>query len=179
MQDKRTFKELSLDIGEIDELYRYAMFLTSNGRAGEGLVIETYDRVLQVMRWFRGVCDQKVCLYVILRNLWLDQLARSRSGTHLFGSKSEIEIDNDTDTSSRVPCDPNLEQLTPDIVRAALLKLSPESQELIFLRETGDLSYQQIAKVLDCDRETVISGLGRARANLRTLLSSMIGCQLT
>ncbi|WP_342667489.1 sigma factor-like helix-turn-helix DNA-binding protein [Edaphobacter aggregans] len=42
-------------------------------------------------------------------------------------------------------------------------------REIISLREYEELSYQQIASVLDCPIGTVMSGLGRARAKLRTL----------
>jgi RNA polymerase sigma-70 factor (ECF subfamily) len=56
-------------------------------------------------------------------------------------------------------------------VRTAIQELSVESREIILLREYEDLSYQEIAGVLDCPVGTVMSRLGRARAKLRALLS--------
>ncbi|SRR5713226_3545481 len=56
-------------------------------------------------------------------------------------------------------------------VRAAIQELPVEFREIILLREYEELSYQEIASVLDCPVGTVMSRLGRARAKLRALLS--------
>jgi RNA polymerase sigma-70 factor (ECF subfamily) len=56
-------------------------------------------------------------------------------------------------------------------VRAAIQKLPVDFREIILLREYEELSYQQIASVLDCPVGTVMSRLGRARAKLRALLT--------
>jgi RNA polymerase sigma-70 factor, ECF subfamily len=46
-----------------------------------------------------------------------------------------------------------------------------EFREVILLREFEELSYQEIATLLDCPPGTVMSRLARARAKLRVLLS--------
>ncbi len=57
-------------------------------------------------------------------------------------------------------------------VRVALHQLSEEYREIIVLREYADLSYQQIATMLNCPLGTVMSRLARARSKLGTLLSA-------
>jgi RNA polymerase sigma-70 factor (ECF subfamily) len=59
-------------------------------------------------------------------------------------------------------------------VRAAIQELPLESREIILLREYEDLSYQEIAGVLDCPVGPVMSRLGRARAKLRASLSETL-----
>jgi RNA polymerase sigma-70 factor, ECF subfamily len=59
-------------------------------------------------------------------------------------------------------------------VRAAIQELPADFREIILLREYEDLSYQEIASVLDCPIGTVMSRLGRARAKLRPLLSARL-----
>ena len=59
-------------------------------------------------------------------------------------------------------------------VRAAIQELPVEFREIILLREYEDLSYLEIASLLDCPVGTVMSRLGRARAKLRTLLSETL-----
>jgi hypothetical protein len=46
-----------------------------------------------------------------------------------------------------------------------------EFREIIILREYEELSYQEIAVMLDCPAGTVMSRLARARSKLRVLLS--------
>ncbi|HEX4165451.1 MAG TPA: sigma-70 family RNA polymerase sigma factor [Bryobacteraceae bacterium] len=47
----------------------------------------------------------------------------------------------------------------------------PEAyREVIVLREFEELSYEQIAQVLDCPSGTVMSRLSRARERLREIL---------
>jgi RNA polymerase sigma-70 factor (ECF subfamily) len=55
-------------------------------------------------------------------------------------------------------------------VRTAIQKLPIQFREIIVLREYEELSYQEIANILDCSVGTVMSRLVRARAKLRKLL---------
>jgi RNA polymerase sigma-70 factor (ECF subfamily) len=63
-------------------------------------------------------------------------------------------------------------KLEAEQVRAAIQELPLDFREIILLREYEELSYQEIASVLDCPVGTVMSRLGRARAKLRTLLAT-------
>jgi RNA polymerase sigma-70 factor, ECF subfamily len=55
-------------------------------------------------------------------------------------------------------------------VRAVIQELPLQFREIIVLREYEELSYREIASVLNCPVETVMSRLTRARKTLRTLL---------
>jgi RNA polymerase sigma-70 factor (ECF subfamily) len=55
-------------------------------------------------------------------------------------------------------------------VRAALASLEPEVREIVMLREYEQLSYQEIAGLLDVPLNTVRSRLFRARMDLRRAL---------
>jgi RNA polymerase sigma-70 factor (ECF subfamily) len=59
-------------------------------------------------------------------------------------------------------------------VRDAISQLPIEFGEIILLRQYEDLSYQEIAEVLDCPLGTVMSRLGRARSRLRTILGQKL-----
>jgi hypothetical protein len=60
-----------------------------------------------------------------------------------------------------------------ELVREAIRQLPDDAREIILLREYEDLSYQEIADLLDCPLGTVMSRLGRARSRLRILISQM------
>jgi RNA polymerase sigma-70 factor (ECF subfamily) len=55
-------------------------------------------------------------------------------------------------------------------VRTAIEKLPAPYREVIVLREFEELSYEEIAEVLDCPPGTVMSRLSRARDKLKDVL---------
>jgi len=57
-------------------------------------------------------------------------------------------------------------------VREAIQQLPADFREVILLREFEELSYQEIATILDCPAGTVMSRLARARNKLRKSLST-------
>lgn len=58
------------------------------------------------------------------------------------------------------------------LVRQALERLSLAYREVIVLREFEDLSYKQIAGIVDIPIGTVMSRLGRGRKMLATMLTA-------
>lgn len=63
------------------------------------------------------------------------------------------------------------------LVRDALSKLDDEQRSIIVMRDVEDLSYEEIADVLEVPRGTVKSKLHRARAELAKVLSRKISKQ--
>ena len=161
-------------IEHIDGLYGYAMMLTRNRARAEDLTQDTYVRALEAASRLRENSNVKGWLFTIMRNLWLNELRKHRSTPPL------VEIDNDPHTAESIPGgSPNsYEILTStqdaDMVRHAIEQLPSDAREIIVLREYEDLSYQQIAEILDCPPGTVMSRLARARAKLRALLSMQL-----
>jgi RNA polymerase sigma-70 factor (ECF subfamily) len=88
--------------------------------------------------------------------------------------ESEDGIANSITEPSKNSHDLYVSKMEAERVRAAIQELPVESREIILLREYEDLSYQEIAGVLDCPVGTVMSRLGRARAKLRALLSETL-----
>jgi RNA polymerase sigma-70 factor (ECF subfamily) len=155
----------------MDTLYRYAMVLTRNPSEAEDLVQETYIRAIRAMRRLRAGSNIKSWLFVILRNIWLNQLREQRTTPKM------VEIDVDTITANVVvetSKDPHalyVSKLECEQVREAIQQLPVDFREVILLREYEELSYQEIASVLGCPIGTVMSRLARARSKLRPMLS--------
>jgi RNA polymerase sigma-70 factor (ECF subfamily) len=158
----------------LDELFRYAMVLTRNQTDAEDLVQETYVRGLKAIGSLRPDSNLKSWLFTILRNTWLNQLRQVRAAPRI------IELDTDEGTAdlavatSKDPHALYVEALERDLVREAILRLPLEFREIILLREYEELSYQEIANLLDCPAGTVMSRLARARSKLRALLSNVL-----
>lgn len=114
-------------------------------------------------------------LFRIVRNLALDLFRRrkvrqSESLDATFG-------DEDGENPRLDPADPDVD-LDRDLLQAqlrkrlfaALAKLTPTQREIVVLRDYQDLSYQEIAEMLDIPLGTVMSRLHGARQRLRLLV---------
>ena len=163
--------ETTLDLnGYLDGLYGYAVVLSRNSLEAEDLVQETCLRALRNMGQLRPDGNQKSWLFTILRNVWLNQVRQRRTAPDL------VELDSN-ENGAAVPADtaPDahevyVSKVEQEQVRKAIQQLPVEFREIIILREYEELSYQEIARVLDCPLGTVMSRLARARSRLRELL---------
>jgi RNA polymerase sigma-70 factor, ECF subfamily len=160
------------DLPYIDGLYGYAMAITRNPAEAEDLVQETYVRAIPAVGNLPADSNLKSWLFTILRNIWLNQLRRRRNAPGI------VEMDQDGGTAniagdvSKDPYTLYMTRMERERVREAIQQLPLEFREIIVLREYEELSYQEIAKLLDCPPGTVMSRLARARAKLRTLLTA-------
>jgi len=162
-----------VDLNEyLDGLYGYAMVLSRNTAEAEDLVQETCLRALRGMHGLRDGSSAKAWLFTILRNIWLNQLRQWRAAPAM------VELDSDENRAyepADATQDPHVDyvaRVEREQVRVAIQKLPVEYREIIILREYEELSYQQIAAVLDCPPGTVMSRLARARLKLRQLLTA-------
>jgi RNA polymerase sigma-70 factor (ECF subfamily) len=156
----------------LDGLYSYARALTRNHAEAEDLVQETYVRAMPAMGKLRVDSNMKSWLFTILRNVWLNQIRKQRNGPKMV--EIEDSVANSIVEPSKDSYDLYVSKLETEQVRAAIQELPVQFREIILLREYEDLSYQEIAGVLDCPVGTVMSRLGRARAKLRTLLAALL-----
>jgi len=150
------------------------MVLSRDRTEAEDLVQETCVRAVQAMESLQPASNVKSWLFTILRNIWLNRLRRRRAAPKM------VELDGDESTTQTVvaaskdPLALYVSKVDRQLVREAILQLSDEFREIIVLREYEDLSYQEIASILDCPTGTVMSRLGRARSKLRSLLSGSV-----
>jgi RNA polymerase sigma-70 factor, ECF subfamily len=159
-------------IEHIDGLYGYALVLTQNRTDAEDLVQETYVRAIRAMGRLRPDSNVKGWLFTILRNIWLNELRQRRKAPEIVDVEADERTSNLADESMRSPHEEYVAKLERHHVREAIQQLPEEAREVILLREWEELSYQEIAMVLDCPVGTVMSRLARARSKLRDLLCS-------
>jgi RNA polymerase sigma-70 factor, ECF subfamily len=146
------------------------MVLTRNHAEAEDLVQETYVRAIQPMGRLRADSNMKGWLFTILRNIWLNQLRKRRTGPQIVDIDVEGGGTADIVERSMDSLALYISEIEKEQVREAIRKLPVNFREIILLREYEKLSYQEIASVLDCPAGTVMSRLARARTKLRILL---------
>ncbi len=171
--EKRQFLSRVLD-EVFDGLYGYAMVLSRDRTEAEDLVQETCFRAVKAIESLEPGSNAKSWLFTILRNIWLNQVRQRRSAPKV------VDLDVDESTlgmaveASKDPHALYVSKVERDQVREAIQQLPDEFREIIMLREYEELSYQEIATLLDCPAGTVMSRLGRARSRLRSLLSGTL-----
>jgi len=142
-------RELPLEC--LDGLYGYAMTLTRNKTEAEELVQERYLRAIRAFDRLRPDSNVKSWLFTILRNVHLSQICRRQSGPPIVDMGDQFSNLPDTASSRELDSLGNyLATLKRQDVYCATESLPSVYREVIILREFEDLSYQQIAEVLNC-----------------------------
>ena len=171
-EPKATAGTDTLGSEHIDGLYSYALVLTHNHAEAEDLVQETYVRAIPAIGRLRAESNIKAWLFKILRNIWLNQLRKRRSDPQMVQTDMEVGSIGNLMNPGKDSYEIYVGKVEVRRVRTAIEQLSLEFREVILLREFEELSYQEIASLLDCPPGTVMSRLARARSKLRVLLSS-------
>ena len=164
------FSQAALE--HLDALYSYAMTLTRDQTEAEDLVQETYLRAVGAFGQLVPNSNLKSWLFVIMRNVWLNQLRHVKSGPLFVELKAEDE--NGSFQSKRSSEDPYLVylgKLERAEIQAAIADLPDLYREIVVLRDIEGFSYQEISAMLSCPAGTVMSRLGRAREKLRRTLT--------
>jgi RNA polymerase sigma-70 factor, ECF subfamily len=166
----KTMKDASL-FGCVDGLFGYAMALTRNPTEAADLVQETYVRALKAKERLRHGSNVKSWMFTILRNIWLNQLRHKHRAPQIVELEAHQGTADTTTKRSKDPYAQYVSEMEQKEVRNAIQQLPTQFREIIILREYEELSYQEIAALLECPAGTVMSRLARARSRLRVLLS--------
>jgi RNA polymerase sigma-70 factor (ECF subfamily) len=161
----RRFRAAALP--HLDDLYTLARYLLQNAADAEDAVQECYLRAFRHFEALRGPAI-KPWLLAILRNVCHVEFAR-RSGAVAAGSGTEVS-EEALPLWHEVPITPETEMLRQwdaQTIRRLLAALPEPFRETIVLREINDLSYRDIADIVDAPVGTVMSRLARARGMLR------------
>ena len=164
----RRFKDAVMP--HLDDAYTLAQYLTRNAQDAEDVVQESYLRAFKFFTGFKGG-NARPWLLAIVRNCFYSTM-KAKAGK-ATASLSDIDVD-DLDASATVidlwgqrSETPEQALMTLDnaeIVRRLIECLPTQFREVIVLREMEDLSYQEIAHIMDVPIGTVMSRLARARS---------------
>ncbi|MGH7783305.1 MAG: sigma-70 family RNA polymerase sigma factor [Candidatus Binatia bacterium] len=168
-QDKLQRFEQAI-LPHLDAAYNLARWLTRNEHDAQDMVQEAYLRAFKFFDGFHGV-DGRAWLLTTVRNTcytWLNQNRRSQATTSF---DEEIHsIDEDAMNPSALA----LKSGEVELLRESLEELPEEFREVIVLRDLEEMSYKQIAEVINVPLGTVMSRLARARGRLKRILCSRL-----
>jgi RNA polymerase sigma factor (sigma-70 family) len=163
----RRFRDAALP--HLDDVYTLARYLLRQPADAEDAVQECYLRALKHFDGYRGPA-MKPWLFAILRNVCHAEFARR-------ASSPTAAVEEVPDSAEQTPLWHEAQE-TPE---AQLLRqrdatalhrlveaLEEPFRETFVLREIQNLSYREIAEIIEAPVGTVMSRLARARAMLRS-----------
>ena len=162
----------------LDAAYNLARWLTRNDDDAQDIAQEACLRAFKFFDGFHGD-DARAWLLAIVRNTYFTWLKTRRSRAQDESFEEEIHGLGDSSTAGTDRAsygNPEallMQQAGKQIINSALERLPVESREIIVLRELEDLSYKEIASILQVPIGTVMSRLARARKLLREQLQQM------
>ena len=177
--DERAYEEL---IDRFQQpVYTLASRLLNDPAEAADVVQEVFLKVFRSIGYFRGQSSLKTWLYRITVNeahnarRWF--FRHRRRGTELDGAADENNHHwrETVADQGRSPFEVACSQEQHRIIEAALLRLNPHFKEAVVLRDMSDLSYEEIAEVLDVSLGTVKSRILRGREALRQELAGSLG----
>jgi RNA polymerase sigma-70 factor (ECF subfamily) len=151
----------------LDALYGTALRLTRHADAAQDLVQDTYLRAFRSRAGFTPGTNLKAWLYTILHNTWRNRRRdQARSRVEADSEVLDLLVEQGQDGSVTRVDTPEALLVAADLsedLRLALDRLPDAFREAIWLRDVEELSYQEIASVLDIPVGTVMSRLSRGR----------------
>jgi len=149
----------------IDSLYGTALRLTRRPADADDLVQDTYLKAFRASKQFERGTNLKAWLFTILHNTFRN--IRRHDG------RSPVDVDSEAveRAANDGPADQSPEQIltrqTLDAdLQAALDALPDAFRQAVWLRDVEELSYAEMAKVLDVPIGTVMSRISRGRRAL-------------
>ena len=147
------------------DVYRLARHISNQDYASE-LVQETYLRAWKYFDSFTEGTNCRSWLFKILHNVWHDNRNQRRLEIPLTESEDNfIEPYYDWE-------DELIRNELPADLLDALTQVPAVYRWAILLADVEELSYQEIARVMDCPVGTVMSRINRGRKTLARLLRS-------
>jgi RNA polymerase sigma-70 factor, ECF subfamily len=159
----RRFRDAALP--HMDAVYSLARYLLRNPDDADDAVQECYLRALRHFNSFQGPAI-KPWLMAILRNVCRAEYGRRATAHDGDGEVAESAVPL-WQEPQRPPDAEMLARKDAESIRDLVASLPEAFREVLVLREVDDLSYRDIAKVIDAPVGTVMSRLARARAMLR------------
>ena len=158
-----------------DPLLNFVFRFLNDATEAEDIVQETFLRLFKNKHYYKEVAKFSTWIYTIAGNLAKTELRRRRrrkffSISHFMSQDKDYDIPDE----GRTPEQDANSMVTDSIIQEAIQKLSPKFKEVILLRDIQELSYEEIAQIVDVPLGTVKSRVNRARLKLQEDLKDLV-----
>jgi RNA polymerase sigma-70 factor (ECF subfamily) len=161
----RTRRFEAVALPHLAAAYNLARWICRNEADAADVLQEAVMRALQYFDSYEGG-DARSWLLQIVRNSAHTWIGKNRPAGRVLLSENDSDAAGDAeDPMSAVAAQAEREGL-----RRAIGQLPLEQREVLILREFEELSYRQIARIIDSPIGTVMSRLSRARDQLAAIV---------
>jgi RNA polymerase sigma-70 factor (ECF subfamily) len=152
-----------------DKVYSIALYFFHGDTAtASDVTQQVFLKLVTDSEHFRGESTFSTWLYRIVVNTCIDAARGRRQGT----LRIERSLVESVAAEGSLEDDLDKKQIA-DSIRTAISALPPKFRLAILLRYFDDLSYEEMAKVLNCSMGTVASRLSRGHRMLAAKLAPM------
>jgi RNA polymerase sigma factor (sigma-70 family) len=168
-EDLTSFEAVLLP--HLDAAHNLARWLLRNEQDAQDVVQEAYLRAFRSFGGFHG-SNGRAWLLTIVRNTSYTLLKKNRVVDLTTPFDEEIHVSGHESVSPATVLEHSEDA---ELIKEAMDELPTEFREILALRHQEDLSYKEIADIMQIPQGTVMSRLARARAKLRECLAARIG----
>lgn len=124
-------------------VYKYLFCLTHNEDLSEEIMQDTFLVAVKDIDKFRGECKLSVWLCQIAKHLWFKELRKQKANKNVSFEDLEQEIISSFSLEDEIISKEEKLKLFKD-----MQILDESSKEVMYLRLTGNLSFNEIAEIL-------------------------------
>ena len=151
-----------------DAVYGYLVYMTRDASLAEDLSQEVFLRMFLHLDKFRGEAKVRTWALRIARNVFLSY-AKKKRPCLLEEQEWEQEWEPEADINRNLPEEEMLRKEEAQRVRECLMCLGEQERTVLLLRDFEELSYEEVAKIMNLTTEVVKSRLYRARKKFRKI----------
>lgn len=149
-----------------DRLFYHALYIVKDYEEAYDVVQEVFIKAIREKRFFNDDFRMKAWLFRVTSNLCFNIVRDRRRRSDILDSVPRKEH-NDADQIEKV-----FQGERRSEVLDAISEMTEDHKEILMLRYYDDLSYAEIAEVLQIKLGTVMSRLSRARCRLQSVMET-------
>ena len=153
-----------------NKLLNHIFYYTKNKESAEDIVQDAFIRVYLNKDKYKEIAKVSTWVYTIAINLAKTFLAKEKKKNKFSITGKDGESDFEIPDKKTSTDKPVLVGELGDIIKDSIDGLDEKFREIVILRDVDEMSYDEIAVVLNIPEGTVKSRLNRARLNLREVL---------
>lgn len=139
-------------------VYKYLVCLTHDPDIAEELTQETFCKAVDKITTFKGNCKISVWLCQIGKNLWFNELKKS---------KRLLPIDENLPDSFSLIDENLIDKEDKKAIYTQIAKLAPDIKEIFYLRLTGNFSFKEISEIVGKSESWVRVNFYRGKQKLK------------